>query len=153
MTALVVPGFVLDEVRQHMEAAGVAGAEAAGFVVAGPDRVARHVIFPDQRTGGAPCPWVQVTEQGKGELAVALGDDETYAARIHSHPGCAFHSARDDRNPALRFEGALSIVVPYFGLGLRRGNLETSAVLVRHARRWVDLAPGPRRDEVIRVVH
>lgn len=150
MVTLVVPGFVLDEVRQHLEEAGVGGAEAAGFLVAGPDRVARHAIFPDQRAGGAPCPWVQVTEQGKCELAVALGDDETYAARIHSHPGDASHSARDDRNPALRFEGALSIVVPYFGLGLRSG-LRTCGVFVRRARRWVELRPGAPRDEVIRV--
>jgi len=152
VSALVVPSFVLEEVRLCMEEAGVVGVEATGFVVAGPDRVARHVIFPDQRAGRSPGCWVQVTERGKVELAVALARDETYAARIHSHPGYAFHSATDDRNPALRYEGALSIVVPYYGLGLRAG-LHPCGVFVRRARRWVELRPGPKRDEVISVLH
>ena len=146
-----MPAFVLDEVREHLEEAGAAGAEATGYLVAGPDRVARHAIFPDQVAGRAPDCWVAVTDRGRTELALALGDDETYAARVHSHPGPAFHSATDDRNPGLRHEGALSIVVPYFGLGLRAG-LRRCAVFVRRARRWVELAPGPDRDEVIRVV-
>lgn len=152
MTPLVVPTFVLDEVRLHLEEAGVAGIEAAGFVVAGPDRVARHVIFPDQRAGRSPSCWVRVTERGQTELAVALGADETYVARVHSHPGCAFHSKTDDRNPAVRYEGALSIVVPYYGLGLRAG-LRRCGVFVRRRRSWIEMAPGPARDEVIRVVH
>lgn len=151
MRALTLPGFVLDEVRLHLEEAGAVGAEATGFVVAGPDRVARHAIFPDQRAGRSPDCWVEVTDRGRTELALALGDDETYAARVHSHPGAAYHSATDDRNPALRYEGALSIVVPYFGLGLRANTLRRCAVFVRRARRWVELAPGPTRDEVIRV--
>lgn len=151
MSALVVPSFVLDEVRLGMEEAGVVGVEATGFLVAGPDRVARHVIFPDQRAGRSPGCWVQVTERGKVELAVALAHDETYAARIHSHPGYAFHSATDDRNPALRYEGAVSIVVPYYGLGLRAG-LHPCGVFVRRSLRWVELCPGPKRDEVISVV-
>jgi len=152
MSPLLLPVFVLEEIRRGMEEAGVVGVEATGFVVAGEDRVARHVIFPDQRAGRSPACWVQVTERGKAELAVALGADEMYAARIHSHPGYAFHSAVDDRNPALRYEGSLSIVVPYYGLGLRAG-LHPCAVFVRRNRKWVEVRPGPRRDEVIRVVH
>lgn len=148
---MVVPGFVLDEVRGHLEDAGAAGLEATGFVVAGPDGVARHAVFPDQLAGHLPACWVEVTERGKAELALALADDETYVARVHSHPGPAFHSATDDRNPALRHEGALSIVVPWFGLGLRAG-LDRCGVFVRRAGRWLDLSPGPDRDEVIRAV-
>jgi hypothetical protein len=150
MTTLLIPSFVLDEARLHMEQAGVVGVEAAGLVVAGPDRVARHVVFPDQRAGRSPGCWVQVTEQGKAELALALRPEETYVARIHSHPGEARHSGLDDRNPAQRYEGALSIVVPYFGLGLRAG-LHACAVFVRRASRWVELPPGARRDEVVHV--
>jgi hypothetical protein len=148
---LTLPGFVLDEVRLHLEEAGAAGVEATGFVVAGPDRVARHAVFPDQVAGRSPDCWVEVTDRGRTELALALGDDESYAARIHSHPGAAYHSATDDRNPALRYEGALSIVVPYFGLGLRTRTLGRCAVFVRRAFRWVELTPGPGRDGVIRV--
>lgn len=146
---LLVPPFVLEEARLHLEDSGVVGVEATGLMVAGGDRVASHVIFPDQRAGRSPCCWVQVTERGKAELALALGPADRYVARIHSHPGYAFHSLTDDRNPALRYEGALSIVVPYFGLGLRAG-LQACSVYVRQSRRWIELAPGPQRDEVIR---
>jgi hypothetical protein len=150
VSRLVIPTFVLDEARAHMEEAGAVGVEATGMIVAGPDRVARHAVFPDQRAGRSCGHWVQITELGKVELALALGPDETYAARIHSHPGFAFHSATDDRNPGLRYEGALSIVVPYYGLGLRAG-LRACGVFVRRDRRWQALPPGPHREQVVRV--
>ncbi len=147
---LVVPRPVLDTARRRLEDAGVQGVEATGLIVAGADRVARRVIFPRQRAGHAPGHWVEVTDQGKVDLALALAPDETYVARLHSHPGHAFHSTVDDRNPVLTFDGALSIVVPFFGLGLRAG-LHACAVYVRRAGRWVRVAPGRERDEVIRV--
>jgi hypothetical protein len=62
------------------------------------------------------------------QLAAVLGRGERYLVRAHSHPGNAFHSDTDDRNPALTFIGALSIVAPFFGLGLRHG-LDACAVL------------------------
>jgi hypothetical protein len=146
----VIPAFVLDEARLPLEEAGVVGLEATGLIAAGPDRVARHAVFPDQRAGRTPGSWVQVTERGKIELALALGTDERYVARIHSHPGHAFHSATDQRNPALRHEGAVSIVVPWFGLGLRAG-LHACSVYVRRDHRWHTLPPGPARERVVRV--
>jgi proteasome lid subunit RPN8/RPN11 len=36
-------------------------------------------------------------------------------AQIHSHPGAAFHSSRDDNTAASPWPGFLSIVVPNFG--------------------------------------
>lgn len=159
MSRLVIPAFVLDEARTRLEDAGTDGVEATGMIVAGADGVARHAVFPEQRTGGPERPerperrtglWVEVTERGKAELAVALGPNETYAARIHSHPGAAFHSVADDANPGLCYEGALSIVVPYYGLGLRAG-LRTCGVFVRRGRRWHALPPGPEREQVVHV--
>jgi hypothetical protein len=82
--------------------------------------------------------WVQVTEAGKRELAAGLETGELYIARIHSHPGEAFHSETDNRNPALTFEGALSIVVPFFGLGLRRG-LQGCAAYRLSGGEWRDI--------------
>jgi len=89
----------------------------------------RRVVFPDQRAGRYPTCWVQVTEQGKSELATTLGLDEEYISRIHSHPGDAFHSPTDDKNPALRFEGAMSIVVPFFGEAIRTRKTERAETL------------------------
>ena len=82
------------------------------------------------------------------QLALALGPDDLFAARIHSHPADAFHSPADDANPVLTHEGALSIVVPFFGLGLRLG-LDACAVLRREEDRWRPLPAGPDRDQWI----
>jgi proteasome lid subunit RPN8/RPN11 len=38
------------------------------------------------------------------------------AAQVHSHPGKAFHSEADDRWAIVRHVGALSLVLPKFGL-------------------------------------
>ncbi len=150
MSAVLIPQAVLDDVGRRLESAGATGAEATALLVAGPGGLVRRAVFPDQRAGHLPACWVEVTERGKRELAAALTDDEQYVSRIHSHPGLAFHSPTDDCNPALRYEGAISIVVPFFGLGLRLG-LENCSVLVRRDRRWLELPPGDDRDEVVRV--
>jgi hypothetical protein len=109
------------------------------------------LVVPDQRpvrTGLGVS--VEVTRQGQIDLALALGADELYVARIHSHPGEAFHSPTDDANPALTHDGALSIVVPYFGLGLRRG-LDACAVLRLERGRWRNLPAGAQREQWLSV--
>jgi hypothetical protein len=46
---------------------------------------------------------------------LALANDEIIAARVHSHPNLAYHSVTDDLNRLISHDGAISIVVPYFG--------------------------------------
>jgi hypothetical protein len=87
---------------------------------------------------------VEVTQEGKDELLTSLDRSERYLLRVHSHPGEAFHSATDDRNPALTHNGALSIVVPFFGLGLQQG-LDACAVYRLTSGRWLELPPGAER--------
>jgi hypothetical protein len=118
------------------------------MIAAAGDEVAAKLVVPDQRAGPLPCCWVEVTRAGKSELAAALRPDERYVARIHSHPGLAFHSPTDDDNPAITYSGAISIVVPFFGLGLRHG-LAACAVFVRSDSRWVEVPPGPDRDRLV----
>lgn len=145
MRRIRIPQRVLDAARTFLEDAGSSGSEGTGLfaaTVAGETVRVTKFVAPDQRATpvGVGCS-VEVTEKGKMELAAALGLDEIYVSRIHSHPGEAFHSPIDDRNPALTAEGALSIVVPYFGLGLRRG-IRACAVFVRRHSRWVELTEG-----------
>ena len=49
-----------------------------------------------------------------GKLASQQG--RFFCGQLHSHPGDAFHSLPDDQAPAVRFDGAISIVVPRFGI-------------------------------------
>ena len=146
MSRTQIVAAVLDQARIYFEERGAYGCEGTAMIAAGPDRVGHRLVIPDQVAVPAPRCWVEVTDRGKLELAASLGRDEIYIARIHSHPAEAFHSETDDQNPALTNHGALSIVVPFFGLGLRRG-LDGCAVYRLGAAGWVHLDPGPLRDQ------
>src|SRR4051812_33407505 len=95
---LVLPQGILEEARQFFEGAGVLGHEGtallAGRIHAGDQRVSR-IVIPDQAAGGGTGCWVEVTDTGKLQIAAALDMGERWLARIHSHPGRAFHSATD----------------------------------------------------------
>lgn len=147
MTALSVDARLLDEARTFFEDRGALGCEGTAMIAAR-GLTANRLVIPDQRATPAPHCSVEVTLAGKLELASALDPDERYVSRIHSHPGLAFHSPTDDANPALTHEGALSIVVPFFGLGLRHG-LAACAILVVRNGRWVDVGAGPARDALV----
>lgn len=133
---------VLDETREFFENRGSCGLEGTAMI-AGPTP---RLVVPDQLAHRTPLGVsVELTERGQWKLATALGPHETYLARIHSHPDEAFHSPTDDNNPAITFDGALSIVVPYFGLGLRRG-LDACSVFRLEMGTWRDLPGGADRD-------
>lgn len=144
---LILPVKLLAQAREWFEQQGVDGHEGTALIARGAGCV--RLIVPEQRASRTRLGVsVEVTRAGQLQLAAALGSDELFVARIHSHPGEAFHSAADDANPVLTHVGALSIVVPYFGLGLRRG-LDACAVLRYDGGRWCDLPPGPGRDRWI----
>jgi hypothetical protein len=49
-------------------------------------------------------------------LSVAVGTSLVLLGQAHSHPGCnVSHSSVDDRDTFARYDGSLSLVVPYFG--------------------------------------
>lgn len=143
---LILPAAVLDAARALFEDRGSQGHEATALITDGGDKGDPRLVVPVQTascaTRGAS---VQVDRAGQLELVAALRAGETYVCRIHSHPLSAFHSAADDANPVLTQWGALSIVVPFFGLGLKRG-LDACAVLRFDGTRWDELPAGPGRD-------
>lgn len=148
MTPIVISSHVLAEARAFFEERGTHGFEGTAMIAMSTSTGATRLVIPEQKAGPAPFCWVEVTEAGKLALAVALGADERYVSRIHSHPDKAFHSPADNANPAITHEGALSIVVPNFGAGIARG-LDGCAVLRRTGGRWVDLPAGPVRDQFV----
>lgn len=144
---LVLTPQVLQDARTFFEDRGSHGLEGTAMIKAG---AGLQLVVPRQkaRRDAFGHVNVEVPREGQMDLALALGPDDLYVARIHSHPGDAFHSPADDANPVISFEGGISIVVPFFGLGLRRG-LDTCAVyLFRHGA-WVELKAGPDRDRWI----
>lgn len=148
---LRIGAAVLLQAEKFLTDRGAVGTEGTGLVAfrLSPDGDWRAIDFvaPDQRAQrvGLGC-WVEVTDYGKRELAVRLARGSRYLARVHSHPGEAFHSPTDDANPALTHEGSVSIVVPYFGLGLRRG-LDACAIFRLANGQWTPLPAGPVREK------
>ncbi|MFC8501185.1 hypothetical protein ACFUC1_02420 [Pedococcus sp. NPDC057267] len=138
---------VLQDARTFFENRGTLGLEGTAMIKKG---TGLELVIPRQNAhryafGSVN---VEVPRAGQMDLALALGPDELYVARIHSHPGDAFHSPADDANPVITFEGGISIVVPYFGLGLRRG-LDACAVYRFRDGSWDELMAGPDRDRWI----
>src|SRR5436190_8202454 len=58
-----------------------------------------------------------ISREGMDALKTILRERRfMVAAQVHSHPESAFHSAADDRWAIVRHQGALSLVLPHFGL-------------------------------------
>jgi hypothetical protein len=142
-----IPKGLFAEARLFFEGRGSFGYEGTAMIAARNPGRADKLVIPDQIAGDRGS-WVEVTDKGKLELAAALRDGSIYVSRIHSHALEAFHSMVDDRNPILTYPGALSIVVPYYGLGLRHG-LGACAVFQLRDHNWVELKPGSKRDSVV----
>jgi hypothetical protein len=144
---LVLTSRVVEDARTFFEDRGTFGLEGTAMIKAGKRQ---ELVVPRQNAHRDAYGHVnvEVPREGQMDLTLALGPNELYVARIHSHPGDAFHSAADDANPVISYEGGLSIVVPFFGLGLRRG-LDACAVYLFHDGQWVELEPGPDRDRWI----
>lgn len=139
---------LLREAGEFFEARGATGREGTAMIAATRDGESKRLVIPDQFAGTYPDCFVEVSEAGKLELAANLRLDELYLARVHSHPADEPHSTTDDNNPGLTFEGAISLVVPYFGLALRKG-LPACRVYILGSGVWTELPPGPSRDAAV----
>lgn len=146
-TPLSLPAALLEEARAFFEDRGTHGLEGTAMIKSG-NQLSLVIPRQNARRDAYGHVNVEVPREGQMDLALALGSDEIYLARIHSHPGDAFHSAADDANPVITFESGISIVVPFFGLGLRRG-LDTCAVYLFTSGAWTELPAGPERDRWI----
>lgn len=144
-----IAASALETARQFFEQQGSFGYEGTAMLAGTPIHGITRCVIPDQRpyrVGRGVG--VEVTDKGKLELAAALALDERWLARIHSHPDEAFHSHVDDANRALTAQSSLSIVVPFFGLGLRRG-LEACAVHIYSGGEWLPIAPPDVPDHLV----
>jgi hypothetical protein len=88
----------------------------------GDKAVVTTLVVPDADTTYG-C--ISTTPEANGEaLGVIVGTPLVLIGQAHSHPGNGVrHSPFDDRETFARFEGAISIVVPYYarrGVDLRR---------------------------------
>lgn len=85
-----------------------------------------------------------IPPRGMSELLSHLRENRLMtAAQVHSHPEEAFHSEADDRWAIVRHEGALSLVVPFFGLNTTEDTfVEDAAVFqLSKSNRWLEVPP------------
>jgi hypothetical protein len=94
---------------------------------------------------------VELTERAHYTLTDNLVSGELFYARIHSHPGKAFHSETDDENGVISHQGAISIVVPYFAadpIDLRH----CAIYRLEHRRGWLPISTA-QVGRMFRVTH
>jgi proteasome lid subunit RPN8/RPN11 len=142
---VILPEDEIASVYAHLREVGKRGFEGValwtGNYLSEDTFEIKNTIIPNQKTYNR-----------EGGLLYIVGEEElhrinlwlyenkqTLISQIHSHPGEAYHSSTDDSFPIIARMGALSIVVPEFGL--RAFALEDWAVyrLFPHEG-WVELS-------------
>jgi len=112
---LVVPASVRKETERHFRECGRGSRECLVFWTSsdGGDeiRIARSIHPPHDSTA--------VTTDLTGAQVCSLNMDlvdhgDRVVVQLHTHPGRAFHSQRDDELALVQTNGFLSIVVPNF---------------------------------------
>lgn len=140
-----LPQQLLDEARAFFQECGRECCEGTALLVGQPDadRVRLSRLFiPEQRCIKTPLGnghWglrVELTQQAHYKLTNHLLPGQLFYARIHSHPGKAFHSDTDNSNGVISHQGAISIVVPYFAADPIE--LQRCAIFrLEHGRGWL----------------
>jgi proteasome lid subunit RPN8/RPN11 len=108
---------VLEETFSHLRSCGVGRRECVAYWL-GPraaEGEATEVVHP-RHTATATA--YDVDGAWLNELWLRLARDELdLRAQVHTHPGSAFHSSRDDDMAAIQIAGFRSLVIPNFALG------------------------------------
>jgi len=112
----VAPGM-LEHSFEHLRRCGDARRECI-VVWTGPcGRVdyVDEVVHPVHRASAVHC---EVDPDWVGRFWLDLARRQrTARAQVHTHPGSAFHSDRDDAYPLIHTAGYVSLVVPKFATG------------------------------------
>ena len=142
----LIPSSVLTDSQQLLRERGELGLEAVvvwiGEVVNATTAHILAAVRPGQIAYRSEegCA-VEVPPEALSELVAALPRGFFVLARLHTHPGVAYHSEVDDTNMLISHDRAISIVVPRFA----RAELDLSSCSVnelRHGRGWVELSPA-----------
>jgi proteasome lid subunit RPN8/RPN11 len=107
----------LEKTFEHLRACGAGRRECVAYWL-GPraekDEIS-EVVHPRH---SATSTSYDVDGRWLNELWVRLARDELeLRAQVHTHPGSAFHSSRDDDMAAIQTAGFASVVIPHFALG------------------------------------
>lgn len=119
VTTVEIPASLLGDTLRRLRETGMSGREMFVFwagAISGSTALVKSVVVPWQSTynRGGMC-WVDVPAVEVKKMMLDLSTSElTLIGQVHSHPGRAFHSDRDDALSIARLPGSLSVVVPNF---------------------------------------
>lgn len=143
----------ISETLAKLQAVGRTGAECVvlwlGKRSAGSITV-ETVWKPEQQSGRD---FFTIPETAMEKLFGELRSDRMMiAAQVHTHPRRAFHSQADDEWAIVRHTGALSLVVPHFGLRTRAESfkMDTAVFKLSDQNVWQEI-PEHRKDDFYRI--
>lgn len=139
----VLAAGVLETAFEHLRRCGGARDECVVYLTGPVDRapLVDDVIHPTHTAGpaGYDVPsstlarlWAELAQEGR-----------SIRVQVHTHPGAAFHSARDDALALVHTPGFLSLVIPDFAAG--PVGLEGAFLAERdEGGSWVAVEPASR---------
>ncbi len=136
---ITIPSTIFRETEVHLRGHGRMGHE--GMVLwtgnkNGQEAIVKSCIHPRQDCTAVSYDIPLEESQAINRLLEENG--EVIIAQVHSHPGAAFHSSRDDAMPFTYSIGFLSLVVPNFCGGPLKA--------VTNFRTWEHLGAGRWRE-------
>jgi hypothetical protein len=141
----IVPMEVLQDSRLLLAGPGEQGYEAVvlwlGSVLSPTEACVECVYFPRQIAyQGDDGVAIEIPIEEWTELALRLPPGQFVLAKLHTHPGTAYHSETDAANPYLNHEGAVSITIPHFAQ-ISFKNLRSCSVNILRQGRWIEISP------------
>ena len=139
---LVCPSAIINETLAHLQAGGARSCETTVLWLgrrSGNDEAIVEAFRPQQIVDSD---FFRIPSEGVRSLVAHLRGKRLHVlAQIHSHPKLAFHSRADDEWAIVRHGGAVSLVIPWFGL-TNHGRLFSSRRCRLSTRRDRPLVPG-----------
>jgi hypothetical protein len=152
ISSLMIPRGLFEATWNYLQTRGREDLEGVAYWTgdATPTQgLVAHVLYPDAYAEESAI-HIEVAPGTVMKLAERIHDlDEFLLARIHSHPGEAFHSPTDDHGCLSGRVGMLSVVIPDFARGMP--TLSTAVAYERTTDgRWRELGTDElsRRFEV-----
>lgn len=134
---------VLERAFEHLRRCGAGRAECVVYLTGPADapHVVNDVVHPKHTAGAAGYDLASdVIAELWRELVASR---RSVRVQVHTHPGSAYHSPRDDAYALVHTPGFLSLVIPDFA----RGNVGLAGAFLAErtdAGHWVSVLPRQR---------
>lgn len=144
LAMLICTRAILDLTLGHILAGGADGCETAVLWL-GRRSSGREIVaeaFRPQQV--VDSDFFQIPAEGMRRLLVHIRERRMHIlAQVHSHPELAFHSRADNEWAVVRHQGAVSLVVPWFGARTSPDRFldDVAAFQLDASDQWLEVEP------------